>query len=91
MNDIKLAVTVGGICVLLSTFPQVIQTLVTGLTRDINLYLIIFAIVGIAAYAYYATRTKQWIFAVADGIDCIMWSIVLAIKIKNIMYGTDWI
>lgn len=91
MNDIKLAVTLGGIFVLLSTFPQVIQTVVTGLTRDINLYLIVFAIVGIAAYAYYAVRTRQWIFAIADSIDCIMWSVVLVIKVNNIMNGTDWI
>lgn len=91
MNDIKIAVTLGGIFVLASTFPQVIQTVVTGLTRDINLYLIVFAIVGIAAYAYYAVRTRQWIFAIADSIDCIMWSIVLVIKVDNIMKGIDWI
>lgn len=90
-KDAKIAVIMGGILVTASTFPQVVQTLATGLTRDINLYLIIFAIAGIASYVYYAVKTKQWIFAVADGIDCSMWSIVLVMKVSNIMNGTDWI
>jgi uncharacterized protein with PQ loop repeat len=88
-KDAKIAVILGGILVVVSTFPQVVQTLVTGLTRDINLYLIIFAIVGIGSYVYYAVRTRQWIFAIADGIDCIMWSIVLVMKVNNIINGTD--
>ena len=88
-KDAQIAVWAGGILVLASTLPQVIQTLVTGLTRDINLYLIIFAIAGIGSYAYYAVRTKQWIFAVADSIDAIMWTIVLAMKISNIINGRD--
>lgn len=88
-KDAKIAVIVGGVLVTASTFPQVIQTLMTGLTRDINLYLLIFAVVGIAAYVYYATKTRQWIFAVCDGIDCIMWCVVLAMKVNNLMNGTD--
>ena len=90
-KDVKIAVILGGVLVTASTFPQVVQTLRTGLTRDINLYLIIFAIAGIASYVYYAARTRQWIFAVADGIDCAMWSIVLVMKVNNILNGTDGI
>lgn len=90
-KDAKIAVSLGGILVVVSTFPQVIQTLTTGLTRDINLYLLIFAVAGIGAYSYYAWRTGQRIFAVADGVDCAMWCVVLAMKVSNIMNGTDGI
>lgn len=90
-KDAKIAVIVGGIGVTASTFPQVVQTLITGLTRDINLYFLIAAIVGIGAYVYYAVKTKQWIFAVCDGIDCAMWCVVLIMKVNNIVNGTDFI
>lgn len=83
--DITLAVTLGGIFVLCSTFPQVILTLKTRKTRDISLFLTIFAIAGLAFYVYYAIRTQQWIFAVADGIDLSMWAIVLVIKANNVI------
>ena len=84
-DDITLAVTLGGIFVLCSTFPQVIQTLRTRKTRDINLFLTIFAIGGLAFYVYYAIRTSQWIFAIADGIDMNMWAVVLTIKLNNVV------
>lgn len=83
--DITLAVTLGGIFVLCSTFPQVILTLRTRMTRDISLFLTIFAIAGLAFYVYYAVRTQQWIFAVADGIDLSMWTVVLVIKVRNVL------
>ncbi len=84
-DDVTLAVTLGGIFVLCSTFPQVIQTLRTRKTRDINLFLTIFAIAGLAFYVYYAARTAQWIFAIADGIDMSMWAVVLVIKVNNVL------
>ena len=87
--DITLAVTLGGIFVLCSTFPQVIQTLRTRKTRDINLFLLIFAIAGLAFYVYYAVRTQQWIFAIADGIDLSMWCVVLTIKVRNGIKGNE--
>lgn len=87
--DTRIAVIVGGIGVTASTFPQVVQTLSTGLTRDVNLWFLISAIIGIGAYVYYAAKTGQRIFAICDGIDCAMWSIVLVMKINNIMNGTD--
>jgi uncharacterized protein with PQ loop repeat len=83
--DITLAVTLGGIFVLCSTFPQVILTLKTRKTRDISLFLTIFAIAGLAFYVFYAVRTEQWIFAIADGIDMSMWAIVLVIKANNVL------
>mgnify|MGYP003575521762 FL=1 len=87
--DITLAVTLGGIFVLCSTFPQVILTLRTRKTRDISLLLTIFAVAGLAAYVYYAARTAQWIFAIADGIDMSMWAIVLAIKVNNVWKNNE--
>ena len=90
-KDVRIAVMAGGVLVIASTFPQMVQTLTTGLTRDINLFLLIFAIAGIGFYVYYATRTRQWVFAIADGIDCAMWSVVLIMKVNNIMNGTDGI
>ena len=90
-KDARIAVAMGGILVVVSTFPQMVQTLVTGKTRDINLYLLIFAIAGIGSYVYYAIKTHQRIFAIADGVDCAMWCVVLAMKINNIMNGTDGI
>jgi uncharacterized protein with PQ loop repeat len=87
----RIFVIVGAIGVTVSTFPQVYQTVTTGLTRDINLKMLIAAVIGIGAYAYYALITGQRIFALADGFDCAMWSIVLAMKINNIMNGTDGI
>jgi uncharacterized protein with PQ loop repeat len=83
--DITLAVSLAGIFVLCSTFPQVILTLRTRKTRDISLFLTIFAIAGLAFYVYYAVRTAQWIFAIADGIDMSMWAIVLVIKANNVI------
>lgn len=87
--DITLAVTLGGIFVLCSTFPQVILTLRTRKTRDISLLLTVFAIAGLAFYVYYAIRTQQWIFAIADGIDMSMWAIVLAIKVNNVVKNNE--
>ena len=89
MDDITLAVTLAGIFVLCSTFPQVIQTLWTRKTRDINLFLTIFAVAGLAFYVYYAIRTEQWIFPIADGIDMSMWFVVLLVKVNNVLSGKE--
>lgn len=85
MDDETFAVTMGGILVLCSTFPQVILTLRTRKTRDISLLLTVFAVGGLAFYVWYAIMTKQWIFAAADGIDMSMWTIVLFIKVNNVV------
>ena len=86
-----MAVTLGGIFVLCSTFPQVIQTLRTRKTRDINLFLMIFAILGLGFYVYYAARTQQWIFAIADGIDLSMWVVVLVSKVMNVIKKNEYV
>ena len=87
--SVRIAVIVGGIGVTISTFPQVYQVLKTGLTRDINGYFLLAAIIGIGAYVYYAWRTGQRVFAICDAVDCCMWCIVLGVKIHNIVNGTD--
>lgn len=84
MDYITFAVTMGGILVLCSTFPQVLLTLRTRKTRDISLLLIIFCIAGLAFYVWYAIMTQQWIFAIADGIDMGMWTIVCGMKSYNV-------
>ena len=89
MDDITIAVTLAGIFVLCSTFPQVILTLRTRKTRDISLLLTIFAVAGLAFYVYYAIRTEQWIFAIADGIDMSMWAVVLCIKANNVWNNNE--
>jgi hypothetical protein len=50
---------------------------------------LIFAILGLAFYVYYAARTAQWIFAIADGIDMSMWMVVLAMKMRNVIGKRD--
>lgn len=85
MDDITIAVTLAGILVLCSTFPQVILTLRTRKTRDISLLLTVFAVAGLAFYVYYAIRTEQWIFAIADGIDMSMWVVVCGMKSYNVV------
>lgn len=89
MDDITIAVTAAGIFVLCSTFPQVILTLRTRKTRDISLLLTVFAVAGLAFYVYYAIRTEQWIFAIADGIDMSMWAVVLCIKANNVWNNNE--
>lgn len=84
MDDVTIAVTLGGICVLLSTGPQMIHTLRSRKTRDVDFLLALFGIIGVAFYLYYGIKTQQWIWVIADGIDMSMWVVVLAIKFNNV-------
>ena len=79
----------GSLFVVCSTFPEMMQVLRSRLTRDVNLYLLVFAIVGLAFYVHGAYQIQQWAFFIGDSIDLSMWSVVLYIKLKNVYKGRE--
>lgn len=77
------------ILIFVSTFPQVRQTWKTKLTRDNNLWNLIFCVGGLAVWTTYAAVSFQWIFVIGDGVDMVLWGSVLFVKVQNVRAGRE--
>ena len=80
---------VASLLILSSTFPQAFQTMKTRMTRDISMKFLSICVCGQIMWTTYAIVTHQPIFIIGEGVDMVLWAVVLTIKIFNVRKGKE--